>query len=347
MINRFLMESFDDKRVINEEKESNFSLESALEIGRKIASDLNLPFDKYAKLTQDNFVKAIYGACLECITEDNKFDLRFLGEKIDTALYTLYNEESNVYKKAPMEYQKELIDSIKKAFKSAYETVELKENLLVDYVKDTPAEEVYNFVVKENREDRLVPFDKFKEMLEDRGLDIMDYYMQLMTNEGINGLVADSINGDLYVGNADLLEKRKKEVAQVNKADNKQKTAQERLEKKFDSAVNGAREFLKNISYNDIDELANNVKYMSIEVPGNDKYRSVIRDIFKGDADKVTYIDLTNPNSKWNMSAVIYFKDLDKLPQQLKEVADSKGRVRSIGLAIELYRAGAPLRARG
>lgn len=347
MINRFLMESFDSKKVIKEDIENKVTLENVLEIGKKIASDMDLPFDKYSRLTQDNFVRAIYGACLECITEDNKFDLRFLGEKIDDALTILYNEETNVYKRAPMEYQKSLIDSIKNAFRSAYEVVELKENLLVDYVEDTPAEEVYNYVVTENRSERLVPLKTFLKMLDDRNLDSFDYIQQLTTNEGLNGIIAKYIGDEMYVGSPSLIEKREKEIAQVNRADSKLKASQERLEKKFDSVVSSAKEFLKNISYNDIDELARNVKYMSIEVPGNNKYRYVMKNIFKDDADKVTYIDLTNPNSKWNMSAVIYFKDFDKLPQQLKDVADSKGRVHSIGLAIELYRAGAPLRARG
>lgn len=180
-------------------------------------------------------------------------------------------------------------------------------------------------------------------MMNERGLRLEDYFNDLLIRDGQEGLLLKTIDGDQYVGPVSLLDKRSDEVAIVKKEEQKLEKSVNRLQDKIDGEIAEERKWLEDATYGDIDELVDNVKYIYVEAPRARKYQPLIRKLFGQDADKVHITKSDNPNAKWSISADIYIKNIDKLPAALKAKVNSNGTISSIGLAVELYRAGAKL----
>ena len=180
-------------------------------------------------------------------------------------------------------------------------------------------------------------------MMNERGLRLEDYFNNLLIRDGQEGLLLKTIDGDQYIGPVSLLDKRSDEVAIVKKEEQKLEKSVNRLQDKIDGEIAAERKWLEDATYGDIDDLVDNVKYIYVEAPRARKYQPLIRKLFGQDADKVHITKSDNPNAKWSISADIYIKDVDKLPAALKAKVNSNGTISSIGLAVELYRAGAKL----
>ena len=386
-----------------------------------IAFEMNLPMDRFAVRTRDNYIKAIYNSCYQCVTPYNEMAYKWVNSTINGNLASWYANEYSVYKNAPMEWQKDAKETIVGMFKEAYpEREDLKEDyeeyglptsfsvllsdaekeemadsedeeefvsdyitnkygfchngftyeivgdeLIVDDVQwdideedddeldenltqdsisgDTLMQEVYDFIMSESNEDRLVPFDVVRSMMNERSLRLEDYFNDLLIRDGQEGLLLKTIDGDQYIGPVSLLDKRSDEVAIVKREEQKLEKSVNRLQDKIDGEIAAERKWLEDATYGDIDELVDNVKYIYVEAPRARKYQPLIRKLFGQDADKVHITKSDNPNAKWSISADIYIKDVDKLPAALKAKVNSNGTISSIGLAVELYRAGAKL----
>lgn len=391
-----------------------------------IAFEMNLPMDRFAVRTRDNYIKAIYNSCYQCVTPYNEMAYKWVNSTINGNLASWYANEYSVYKNAPMEWQKDAKETIVGMFKEAYperedlkedyeeyglptsfsvllsdaekeemadsedeeefvsdyitnkygfchngfnyeivgdelivnnvqwdideedefdfDDDELDENLTQDSISgDTLMQEVYDFIISESNEDRLVPFDAVRNMMNERGLRLEDYFNDLLIRDGQEGLLLKTIDGDQYIGPVSLLDKRSDEVAIVKKEEQKLEKSVNRLQDKIDGEIAAERKWLEDATYGDIDELVDNVKYIYVEAPRARKYQPLIRKLFGQDADKVHITKSDNPNAKWSISADIYVKDVDKLPAALKAKVNSNGTISSIGLAVELYRAGAKL----
>lgn len=389
-----------------------------------IAFEMNLPMDRFAVRTRDNYIKAIYNSCYQCVTPYNEMAYKWVNSTINGNLASWYANEYSIYKNAPMEWQKDVKETIVEMFKEAYperedlredyeeyglptsfsillsdaekeemadsedeeefvsdyitnkygfchngftyeivgdelivddvqwdideedefDDDELDENLTQDSISgDTLMQEVYDFIISESKEDRLVPFDVVRSMMNERGLRLEDYFNDLLIRDGQEGLLLKTIDGDQYIGPVSLLDKRSDEVAIVKKEEQKLEKSVNRLQDKIDGEIAAERKWLEDATYGDIDELVDNVKYIYVEAPRARKYQPLIKKLFGQDADKVHITKSDNPNAKWSISADIYIKDVDKLPAALKAKVNSNGTISSIGLAVELYRAGAKL----
>lgn len=389
-----------------------------------IAFEMNLPMDRFAVRTRDNYIKAIYNSCYQCVTPYNEMAYKWVNPTINGNLASWYANEYSIYKNAPMEWQKDAKETIVGMFKEAYperedlkedyeeyglptsfsvllsdaekaemaysedeeefvsdyitnkygfchngfnydivgdelivsdvqwdideedefDDDELDENLTQDSISgDTLMQEVYDFIISESNEDRLVPFDVVRNMMNERGLRLEDYFNDLLIRDGQEGLLLKTIDGDQYIGPVSLLDKRSDEVAIVKREEQKLEKSVNRLQDKIDGEIAAERKRLEDATYGDIDELVDNVKYIYVEAPRARKYQPLIRKLFGQDADKVHITKSDNPNAKWSISADIYIKDVDKLPAALKAKVNSNGTISSIGLAVELYRAGAKL----
>ena len=95
-----------------------------------IAFEMNLPMDRFAVRTRDNYIKAVYNSCYQCVTPYNEMAYKWVNSTINGNLASWYANEYSVYKNAPMEWQKDAKETIVEMFKEAYPE---REDLREDY----------------------------------------------------------------------------------------------------------------------------------------------------------------------------------------------------------------------
>lgn len=333
----------DDEDALEEDTQSNdeVTLQDCIEIGNRLEGSYIYPSEDRTieashRKDRKEFIEFIYNKC-------KKAKIDNIEKIADDANDQWSRIRTGNGRSTPADWRRSVVAEIVGLFKEQ-DDGHIDENLTKASVDgDDLMKEVYDFIISESNEDRLVPFDVVRSMMNERGLRLEDYFNDLLIRDGQEGLLLKTIDGDQYIGPVSLLDKRSDEVAIVKKEEQKLEKSVNRLQDKIDGEIAAERKWLEDATCGDIDELVDNVKYIYVEAPRARKYQPLIRKLFGQDAEKVHITNSDNPNAKWSISADIYIKDVDKLPAALKSKVNSNGTISSIGLAVELYRAGAKL----
>ena len=107
--------------VLKEEKEIRVTKQDCIALGDKVANELNLPNDKWAKKTRDEFCESIYYSCVREVTYNNEMGYKYLGHAIRGNLASWYANALSIHKNAPVEWQSRVEKDIIGLFKSKYE----------------------------------------------------------------------------------------------------------------------------------------------------------------------------------------------------------------------------------
>lgn len=105
---------------LKDELLSTYDLKTALEIGDMYANDMDLPMDRFAKETRDNYVKDIYYACATNVTSSGEMSYKFLDSTIDGYLSSFFANEIKVDTNAPSEWRRKIYDRITTDFKDIF-----------------------------------------------------------------------------------------------------------------------------------------------------------------------------------------------------------------------------------
>lgn len=101
------------------------SLETVLKNSENIAKSLNLPINKFAKYSREDYVKTVYNSYIRALKpsyDNNEYILgiKNLSSKIEGNLYSWYANTINIEEDAPREWQQEVNNMINKLFKEKY-----------------------------------------------------------------------------------------------------------------------------------------------------------------------------------------------------------------------------------
>lgn len=114
------LNSLDESENLKDELLSTYNLDVALKIGDEYANDMDLPMDKFAKETRNNYVKDIYYACATNVTSYGEMSYKFLNSTIDGYLASFYANEIKVDTTAPSEWREKVYDRITTDFKDIF-----------------------------------------------------------------------------------------------------------------------------------------------------------------------------------------------------------------------------------
>ena len=101
------------------------SLETVLKNSENIAKSLNLPINKFAKYSREDYVKTVYNSYIRALKpsyDNNEYILgiKNLSSKIEGNLYSWYANTINIKEDAPREWQQKVDNMIDKLFKEKY-----------------------------------------------------------------------------------------------------------------------------------------------------------------------------------------------------------------------------------